>query len=189
MKVEIELDASLTPAQRQRIESLFASFGVADPVQAFCGAAISEFADTLLSRPPESATQTPQRRLYHVMKVALNGSIPSEEFVGRLFGITERRALTLITNVTKRYDEEFRPGYVNAVSAALKERKPVGNEGLLFRFNAPQIVVNFMKDVVDNLESGSLTQIERVKGSAQLYEISSDTLRELAAALKLKLDA
>jgi hypothetical protein len=78
---------------------------------------------------------------------------------------------------------------VDAVAAALKSRRPVGKEQLLFRFTAPQVVVNFMRDTIDGLQSGSLPQIERVKGSAQQYEISSDTLRELANALGLKLDA
>ncbi len=116
-------DKLLTADQQAQIKEYLGGL-CAKPLEAFCAAAIAEFADAVLNRRSEPATVT-QQRLYCIVKHALNGKVPSEAVVSRLMGVTERRALGMIQTVTNRYRSEFEKGFVEAAKTAFVSKETV----------------------------------------------------------------
>jgi hypothetical protein len=174
MDVTVSLDGVLSDGQRQEIERLLAPL-TTNPLEAFCKAAIADSADAIIGRRPESALTT-QYRLYRLIKHGLNGAIPSEATISNLLGITERRALSIISTVIKRYSSELRPGLIAAVQLAFSSKESTkDDQGELYQFNAPQGVIDYLRELIAGLASGKLVPIQRVKATADRYEIRKDT--------------
>jgi hypothetical protein len=184
VKVTIELDNVLSDDQQREITSLLGT--VADPVAAFCRAAVAESADAILTRRPEPALST-QYRLHRLIKHAFNGTIPSEEVVSRIFGITERRAITMISTVAKRYQSDFESGWAAAVADAFKNKDTSKDaDGPFYRFAAPSAVIDFLRETIGGLNEGKLAPVQRAKGTAERYEIRKDTYDAVCKKLGLK---
>lgn len=174
MDITISLDGILREEQRRDIDQQLAGLAP-DPLAGFCRAAIAESADAILSRRPEPALNS-QYRLYRLVKHAFDGTIPSEVVVSRLFGITERRAISMISTVAKRYRPDFEKGWIAAVQTAFAAKEAAkADEGGVFRFSAPQSVIDYLREVIAGLSDGRLAPVQKVKGTAERYEIRKDT--------------
>jgi hypothetical protein len=182
-EITISLDGILDEPQIGQIQSLLR--GIADaPLADFCRAAIAESADAILTRRQESASVTPQHRLYRLIKHAFKGKIPSETAIGALFGIPDRRALTMITNVTKRYSADFASGWKVAIEAAFADKSEAkSGKTDVYRFSAAQAVIDHLKETVAGLENGKLAPLQKVKETAERYEIPRDTYDAVRKAL------
>ncbi len=82
----------------------------------------------------------------------------------------------MILIVSKRYSNDFEQGWIDAVRAAFDAKEAAKDEqGNLYRFNAPQAVVDYLKEIIAGLSAGRLSPIRRVKDTAEVYEIRKDT--------------
>ncbi len=176
MEVKLSLEGVLSDAQCNQIKELLAGL-TDDPIAAFCRAAVAESADAILTRRQDSTSNTPLQRLYRLIKHALGGKIPSEAVVSRIFGTTERRAISMISIVSKRYISDFQQGWIDAVKAAFDAKEEAKDEqgAALYRFNAPQAVIEYLRETIAGLSAGRLAPVRKVKDTAELYEIRKDT--------------
>ena len=186
MEITIEVERCLSNEQQVQIRALLSPLVKGEGLKQFCEAAIADFADALFDRRADSATLTPQMRLYHLVKYALAGNIPDETTVSRLFGIPERKATSMIEIVAKRHRSEFEEGFSSAVSAAFKTSEPdPPNRPLRYRFRASQPVIEYLRELVKGLGGGRLAPIQRVRGTAERYEVASDTYKAICLALNI----
>ena len=182
VNITISIDDLLTAQQQAEIKEHLKDLAK-DPVSAFCQAAIAESADAIFNRRPERALST-ESRLLRLIRHALKGTIPSESSVSRLFGITERKAQSMILTVANRYRAEFEDGWKAAAKAAFKDKETKTINGLtVYRFSAPKTVIEYLNEALAEIKGGGLSPIQKVKGTAERFEVSKDTYDEICKKL------
>jgi hypothetical protein len=182
MNITVTIDDLLTAEQQSEINEHLDGLAK-DPIAAFCQAAIAESADTIFNRRPESTLST-ENRLLRLIRHALKGTIPSESVVSRLFGITERKAQSMILNVANRYRAEFEDGWKAAAKDAFKDKETKAiNGSTVYRFSAPKTVIEYLNEVLAEIKGGGLSPVQKMKGTAERYEVSKDTYDEIRKKL------
>ncbi|HEX3671091.1 MAG TPA: hypothetical protein VHT92_05240, partial [Candidatus Cybelea sp.] len=124
-------------------------------------------------------------RLFRLIKHGFDGAIPSETVVSRLFGITERRAITVISIVSNRHRSDFERGWIAAAQVAFDHREAVQGTAGTYQFTAPRVVISYLDEITSTLRDGRLPRVQPAKGTAGRYEIKQDTLDALCAALRI----
>ncbi len=184
MNITVSIDDLLTVDQQTEITEHLKGLAK-DPIAAFCQAALAESADAIFNRRPERALST-ETRLLNLIRHALKGAIPGESTVSRLFGITERKAQSMILTVANRYRAEFEDGWKAAAKAAFKDKESKTVNGLpVYRFSAPKTVIEYLNEVLDKIKGGGMSPIQKAKGTAERYEIAEDSYNEICKKLDI----
>ncbi len=137
-------------------------------------AALSEYLEMLLGKQlPTRANEIRERRLYHLIKNYFDNRIPSEAEISSVFQLTESDSRSLLRNVRTKFKYDLESLVQSTIRSTLEQAKnnEQGNYRLVIQ--SENILEELRQTVA--LEGPNLDQIQKVRSSAGVYIIPSDT--------------
>jgi hypothetical protein len=169
-KEELAQLAGILKAKPSEIEGKFAPYA---------DAAVQEYARMFLGQKVFTrGSDMREYRLFLLIRLAFNNSLPDEQTVCDLFQCTLSQSRALIRAVISKYQYELRDAIDGTLSRTLKSAEAdEAGDGMTVTINSENIIAEFNK-VLASVD-GSLPQIVKKAGTVSTYHMKESSYQSL----------